>query len=147
MGYYVSTNSVNFTIPSANIEPALAAILAMDQNLRDANATGATYPGKFYTSHWDWMNQIDIQAQTGPQGLVNIFTQLGFECTTINDDGDLLLGWYDAKTGDEEHFLETVAPFVTPGSYIEWEGEDDTYWRLDFDGSSVKTSYGTIVYS
>jgi hypothetical protein len=36
---------------------------------------------------------------------------------------------YDNKSGQEELFLAAVAPFVRPGSFVEWVGEDSTMWR------------------
>ena len=58
----------------------------------------------------------------------------------------LYLEAYDSKAGAEDHFLEAVAPFVTPGSYIEWRGEDDTMWRQDFDGQYMNVKEGRVVF-
>jgi hypothetical protein len=54
-------------------------------------------------------------------------------------DGSLSLVHYDSKVGQEDLFLEAIAPFATPGSYIEWKGEDGFRWRDEVDGGTLQS--------
>jgi hypothetical protein len=52
----------------------------------------------------------------------------------------------DRMPTDIEAFLESIAPFVSPDSYIEMEGEDGSIWRWVFDGKTYKEQQGKISF-
>ena len=72
-----------------------------------------------------------------------IFSALGFY-TEITDEGDLFIGMFSNKCGDENVFLQAVAPFVEDGSYIEWQGEDGNMWKNTFNNGKMKTQHATF---
>jgi hypothetical protein len=126
MGYYVTLQGADFTIPDT---PAvLAALIALDK--RDDLKGGGMLGGDGGEERWfAWMNL----PWTHHESVNQIFEQLGFD-THHYKDGDeefpkVELLNYDCKAGDEKIFLAAVAPFVRPGSFVEWRGEDGAMWR------------------
>lgn len=47
---------------------------------------------------------------------------------------------------DVEPFLFCVMPFMLPGSYITFIGEDDSRWAYQFDGTQVNEYAGVLTY-
>jgi len=126
MGYYVTLHDADFTIPDT---PAvLAALIALNE--RDDLKSGGVVGGDGKEERWfAWMNE----SWTHHESVNQIFQQLGFD-TYHYKDGDeefsnVRLLTYDCKIGDEHLFLAAVAPFVRPGSFVEWHGEDGAMWR------------------
>lgn len=132
MGYNVMITGADFTIPEENLPAAFEAMKAL--NKRDDLKTGGAYSGGKQTEIWfAWMSpNYDETCKDAAA----IFEELGFEVVEDTVDGRqvLRIEGYDSKTGAEDHFLAAVAPFVTPGSYLEWEGEDGSRWRQEFGG-------------
>lgn len=150
MGYYVTLTGADFRIPELKWTPAFESCVAL--NKRDDLKTGGSWGPDGQTEKWfAWMPK-DYPAdavQAWKDGdvshpLVFVFKQLGFEVAVL--EGYLHLEQYDNKTGAEDYFLEAVAPFVTPGSWIEWRGEDGEVWRQEFDGQYMKVKQGRVVF-
>ena len=142
MGYDVSLTAGDFTVAPDQLEPLFEALKAL--NRRDDLKTGGSYgrlPDGTYgltSSHFAWMDENYDQTLHSAE---EIFEALGFT-TATDGNGTLSLEEYDSKAGAEDFFLATAAPFVTAGSYLEWEGEDGTRWRQDFDGETMTTRDG-----
>lgn len=150
MGYYVTLTGADFRIPEAKWTDAFNSVAELNQY--DDLKNGGSFGPDGQTEKWfAWMPK-DYPAdavQAWKDGDVShplffVFKQLGFELTVL--DGYMHLEAYDSKAGDEDHFLDAVAAFVTPGSWIEWRGEDDTMWRQEFDGKSMKVKEGRVVF-
>lgn len=66
------------------------------------------------------------------------------ECWTFRMDRDGNVTEIDAKfeyqSGEVEDSLATLAPYVRKGSFIEFEGEDGSTGRFDFDGKARRVS-------
>lgn len=158
MGYYINTINVDFEIVAEKLDSAYSALCEL--NSRDELKTGRTFcvnPSKAVSKpesstsvsnspnrHFSWMewNYDEIY-----DTVEEILSALGFDCY-IEDNGSLRLFGYDGKSGDEEHFFEAVAPYVTPGSFVEWQGEEEVFYRWEFDGTStMKWKYGEIVWN
>ncbi len=133
MGYYVNTEDINILVPKDFLEPAYKAVLAMndyDSSLKRGGSYGPNAERKYWFS---WMPEdlsklADLQA---------VLLNLGFEDTEYNERGDLVLGCYNNKSGQEDLFLEAIAPFVEEGSYAIWKGEDDTFWKWEFNDGKM----------
>lgn len=150
MGYFVTLTGADFRIPKSKWTDAFNAVAEL--NKRDELKTGGSFGPNGQSEIWfAWMS-ADYPAdavQAWKDGetahpLVYVFKQLGFEVAVLDDL--MYLEAYDSKAGAEDHFLEAVAPFVTPDSYIEWRGEDDEVWRQDFDGRSMLVRQGKVVF-
>ena len=44
-------------------------------------------------------------------------------------------------------FVEALAPFVKPGSFIEWQAEGGEMWRNDFIQKKMITSTGEVSWT
>lgn len=147
MGYYVSMTDSNCLIPSDKLDDAYKAMCALnaDDSLKRGGCFGGTprpkpadstsvsnNPDKWFS----WMPWNYDEVFTSAE---KIFEELGFITTTvvINDKEYLSIQSYDDKTGAEDEFLKACAPFIEPGSYIVWRGEDEEMWVDIFDGEST----------
>lgn len=61
-------------------------------------------------------------------------------------DGGLVITEFDQSTGDEDVFLDALAPYVTAGSYLKWRSEDGLLWEDHFDGFQRRTFTGHAEY-
>lgn len=51
--------------------------------------------------------------------------------------------WY---TDEIESFFNIIAPYVEAGSYIAFQGEDDSVWAYYFDGRKCEEYWGMVVF-
>lgn len=146
MGYNVNITGADFVIPADKLEPAFEALKALNKrdDIKSGRAAGTRPDGTYgiIEQYFSWMPANYDETCKDAEA---VFKELGFE-TYLNEDGGLELTGYDSKAGDEDHFLEAVAPFVTPGSWIEWEGEDGTRWRHEFEGATITARPGRTVW-
>lgn len=145
MGYNVTMRGANFTIPADKLDAACQAM--KDLNKRDELKTGGSFtfnpdgtPKR--KPCFAWMPEdYDETMHTAAE----ILMALGFEVSAEEGEDLHLLGYSD-KTGSESVFLAALAPFVPAGSFVNWEGEDGELWQDYFDGASVTTKEGSVVY-
>lgn len=137
MGYNVNTTGIKFTIPADKLDAACQALKDLN---KDPNADkSGSREGR---PSFSWMPEnYDETMHTAEE----ILKALGFQTWTENDGGLSLSGYAD-KTGDEDVFLEALAPFVPDGSYVNWEGEDGEHWQLWFEGGVMVQKAGSVVY-
>ena len=128
MGYYVTVQSADATIPADKLEEAFTRLKALNHDPK-AHKGGGSYGANGKTEAWfSWMSaNYDETAKSAE----DIFQELGFY-TETQADGSLSITGYDSKTGDEEQFLDAVGDlFYTEdevGPYVHWMGEDGTQW-------------------
>lgn len=130
-----------------NKAPALQALIDMwKPEVMDANgARGGSYGGGQTQRSYSWMHGTSLAA-----GECNSFEE-GMDDwrypVTTDDEGNVTGISFDGeKIGDEDHLFRAIAPFVTPGSWLEFQGEDGSRWRVTFTGTEVTHSYATISY-
>jgi hypothetical protein len=145
MGYNVSITGADFTITEDKLPAAFEAMKAL--NKRDELKTGGAWgqlPDGSYGQTEVWFAWMPANYDETCKDAAAIFEELGFDVEDDSVDGVqvLRLTGYDSKTGAENVFLEAVAPFVTPGSYLEWEGEDGDRWRNEFNAEGTRTRTG-----
>lgn len=131
MGYYVRLTEAHFAIPER--EDVLQALKDLNHRT-DVKKYGGSWGAGGQTEAWfSWMPGNYDETVTSVQ---EVFDLLGFE--TEVKDGLVYLTDYDNKTGQEDLFIETVAPFVNEGSYLVWCGEDNAMYRHEIrDGQLV----------
>lgn len=142
MGYYVTLESSNFTIPAENLAEAFERLKALNHK-PGVEKRGGSFSGGKYTAKWfSWMSEkYDEEARDA----AHIFEMLGFEVDTA-EDGAITLTYYDNKTGQEDLFIDEVADLAVPGWVMEWRGEDGDKWRQTAKGQEVgKTLYPSDV--
>lgn len=63
-------------------------------------------------------------------------------------EGDVhILSFESDHGGDEEVFLKALAPYVKPGSFIEWQADNGEMWRNDFVQKKMITSTGEVSWT
>lgn len=155
MGYYVNIVAADFGIPRKKWNAAFEAVAELNEY--DGLKTGGRWGGGKQQERWfAWMDadypaKARQKAESGdvPHPLMYVFERLGFEWEITapeGEDEELRLVNYDSKTGGEDHFLEAVAHFVTPGSFLEWRGEEGELWIQRFNGETMTVLEGRIVY-
>lgn len=78
--------------------------------------------------------------------LEDLLAEFGFTATK-NKAGDIDEVFYEYQkfhSDDTEELLCTIAPFVEAGSYIAFQGEDDSLWAYYFDGNSWEEHAGVV---
>lgn len=151
MGYFVQTTKTNFIIKNNKLKKAYKALCKLNSrddlksggnwgvNL-DAKPQGSTSVSNNPNKWFSWMDwNYDETCKSAEE----IFSDLGFY-TEITDEGDLFIGMFSNKCGDEGTFLQAVAPFVEDGSYIEWQGEDGSMWKNTFNNGKMETQHATF---
>lgn len=153
MGYYVNTTGGEFVVPAENILAAYAAVCALNDH--DELKWGGSYGGggidksaprpagmDHHPARWfSWM-PADYPNKCGT--LCEVFQTLGFD--VIEDAQELRVVSYDSKTGQEEIFLEAIAPFCTEDSFFEWRGEDGAQWRHTVRAGELLVWESEVVY-
>jgi hypothetical protein len=133
MGYYTTITDADFLIPTANEAAALAALKALNDPEYNEQKQGGSWGAEGKTKAWySWMT-ADYDQHV--KSCADVFEQLGFEVEQTAE-GMRLTG-YDNKTGQEDLFLNAVAPYVAADSFLAWRGEDGTLYRFEFDGTKM----------
>lgn len=147
MGYYVETVGCNFRLPKDKFELAYKAMCELNDH--DELKRGGHYPanenwkGRYNPNKWfSWMPYNYPETTSN---VIEILELLGFELA-YDDNGDLIHLSYYNKTGSEDLFLESIAPFVEEGSSIDWRGEDGDYWKWYFSNGEMLFKKGSVVF-
>lgn len=154
MGYYVQGHG-SITIDKNEITSAYKAMCALNQDdsLKRGGRSGGNGPDQnsprpdglnYHPARW--FSWLDPNYPDTCLTFDKILEQLGFDFT-INDNGDVATYdlHYDNKTGQEELFLEAIAPYVISGE-LEWSGEDGQMWKNVFVDSKMETLVARITY-
>lgn len=69
------------------------------------------------------------------------FEEIRYSLIT-DENGDYILNdFYGEKLGDDKDILNSIAQYVVPDSFIEFEGEDGDDLRLEFDGKECNEKW------
>jgi len=159
MGYYVRIDEHNFKIAKKDFKKAYEACVALNDrdDLKSGGGGSFTLSNGKQMKYGDprpkgmsyhpmkWFSWMEPNYPETCKNLKDILDALGFE-TDYDNKGNIIGLAYDSKIGDEEYFLQAIAPFVKTGSFITWVGEDDTYWKQIFNGKKMITKTGRVVY-
>jgi hypothetical protein len=147
MGYYVRITNSNVFIPKVKQEAAYKALCALNtaDSLKGGGSYGPPPEGGPSVCLKRWFSWMDANYPEKCKDLKEVLEEVGFD-VELSEAGDILSLGYDSKTGDEEHFLNALAPFVANGSFIEWQGEDGEKWRHEFDGHKIRTRTARTVW-
>lgn len=143
MSYYTNIVNADFTLKKKNLKKAYTAMCKL--NKQDELKTGGSW-GEGGKQLQVWFSWMDPDYPKTCKTAQEILEQLGFDVET-NDNGDIINLQYDGKTGAEEHFMKVIAPYVEPGSYIEWKGEEEyDHYKFEFDGKKMEHKQGMVSY-
>lgn len=146
MGYFVSITDSNFRVPASKLDAAYKALVKLNErddlksggasttpegvSWSDARPEGMDYhPAKWFA----WMHP---NYPSECPDIESILSMVGYELEQA-EDGALMITGYSSKTGCEDVFAAALAPFVEPGSYLTWEGEEGEEYRWAFDGKRL----------
>lgn len=90
----------------------------------------------------DWP---DLEYTYARERLIGILEEQGFTFEDDEEQGVQVAG-FEGNVWDQEDILADLAPYVTAGSYLEWQNEEDLYWRQDFDGTTITTRNGHVAF-
>lgn len=147
MGYYAQTIAGEVIIPKRNLGKAYRAMCELNahHDLKRGGAFGGNEPrpkgdkgSRGIPDRWfSWMAwDYDRRCKNAQE----ILEALGFY-TGYDEKGNLIVGGYDKKTGQEDLFFEAIAPYVLRRSYLEWEGEDGALFKWSFKGGIFEKTY------
>jgi hypothetical protein len=138
MGYYVTLEESHFFLPIENYEKAYQAMCLLNKT-HDHLKHGGSWSGGKQTEKWfSWMpsNYPEILPDA-----ISILESLGFQ--VAHDERGINHLYYDSKTGQQELFLEAIAPYVETGSYLVWRGEDGDRWATKFADGQI-SAHGVV---
>jgi len=140
MGYYVNTEDINVVVPKDLLEDAYEAICDLNQH-DDLKQGGSWGPDESKNQYWfSWMPE-DIRAAC--PDLLAVVNEIGFD-SKYDEAGNLVLGHYSNKTGQEDLLIDAIAPFVQEGSYVIWRGEDNSYYKWEFNDGKMLVIPGEV---
>lgn len=147
MGYYVRTTNTNFFLAKENFEQAHQLMCSLNQH--DEMKRGGSWGGDGVTADSPrpagmdhhparWFSWLSADYPKEHPTFESLMTALDFQ-VSFDDDGNVTDLAYDNKSGQEELFLNAIAPLVKEGSYIGWQGEDGEMWVNVFKGGVMVT--------
>ena len=139
MGYNVSLDRSTAVIKKENLQEAYK--LMCDLNKDDSLKGGGSYgPGSKREYWFSWMDaNYPDKCKTAEE----VLEELGFGCNT-DEEGNLLIEYYDNKTGQEDLFFKAMGHLVE--GEMEWRGEDGAVWKWLFSGDGMNHKEGKITY-
>jgi len=143
MGYYVNTEDINVVVPKDLLEDAYEAICDLNQH-DDLKRGGSRGPGPDKSENKFWFSWMPEDIAAACPDLLSVVSTLGFDDSEYDKDGNLVLGHYSNKTGQEDLLIDAIAPFVQEGSYVIWKGEDDTYYKWEFNDGKMLVIPGEV---
>jgi hypothetical protein len=140
MGYYVDIQSSDAVLSGEHLDDAYKAMC--DLNKRDdLKGGGSSQGGKMVAKWFSWM---DEKYPETCKSVEEILEMLGFYVAVDPNNGDVAIDGYDNKTGQEELFLEAIAPWMK--GEIVWQGEDGTCWKNVFENGRMKSVAGHMSF-
>jgi hypothetical protein len=146
MGYYVQITSVDAKIPFDKTEAAYEAMVALNSKDEVKQLTFIK-DGEIVREFM----RLDHDYPTHLKSAAEILEALRFQ-VTVEETGDITIEGFDAKTGDEDAFIDALAPFIVSAydpdgeAYMEWRGEEGELWRQLFIDGKVKYETGKITW-
>lgn len=163
MGYYVRTVNWDWVVPARYLDDAYEAVCKLNERHEAKRGGHGPIGGRNgLVTEWDhqtgesvqvpydpykhrWFSWMDPNYPETTENLADVLEMLGFE-VQVRENGDLAIGYYDNKTGQEELFLAAIAPYSLNGSMIEWEGEDGDRWKYVVENGRMRTLQGEVQY-
>jgi len=107
MGYYVRGDSYNFKLEAGQEDAIRAAIREL--NTHDELKNGGQSKAGVTVEKWfSWMNDFPYDKDFTT---VELLERIGFDDVDTDEEGNIIHLFYDGKTGQENLFLATLAPF------------------------------------
>lgn len=142
MGFYVELIEQNAKLLESDLDEAYKILCAL--NDRNDLKTGGRWPReeKDGPHNGIWFSWMDWNYPETCENAVAIFQQIGFD-VYAEDDGSIILTYYNDKTGAQHIFLNSLSSlwksrFDGENPYFTWRGEDGSMWRYEYvDGETI----------
>ena len=128
MGYCIELINNQFVMKKENFGKSL---IALKKCFTEENMTISDASGK----HFSWVStKAALNSSTIDEALETI------RYIPIKDENGNIqkLKFTGEKYGDEEIFFNALAPYIEPGSYLSFEGEDGDKWTWKFINGKVE---------
>jgi len=148
MGYCMDQMDQKFRIKKENFDAALQAIKKLGETV-DEDGRGGSYSGGQKQETWySWVTTSEfVNAETLKQAIAAWRWEVEVEKLPFGEEGDIIDIYFEGqKFGQDEVFLEAIAPYVEEGSYIEMQGECGARWRWLFKDGGLKEQSATIIW-
>ena len=142
MGYYITLKESDIFISKDDFEYCYEAMCKLNER-DDLKIGGSWGDGEAKSKWFSWM---DANYPETCKDMHDILFSLGFENHRYDKDGNLVGFIYDNKTGQQDLFLDSIAPYVKAGSYLNWMGEDGSLWQHSFNGKEMTMKSGVITW-
>ena len=136
MGYYVHITDADWYIPTDKQDAAYKAVCALNE--RNDLKRGGISPrpeGLEQTTganNYLWFSWMDAYYPETCPTLRAVLEQVGFDLYE-DEDESLVISGYNSKSGQEDLFLWTIAPFAvavrSEFPFVDWRGEEGEQWR------------------
>lgn len=154
MGYYARGYG-HISIRQDQLAPAYEAMCELNQHddMKNGGSWGGggvdkedTRPAGMNYHPARWFSWLDADYPTKCGDFDAVLKELGFDFSVTPLANELIYTLtYDNKVGQEDLFFEAIAPFVSDGQ-VEWVGEDESFWKWQFENGEIRTLRGTVVY-
>jgi len=136
MGYHIRMIDQKFFIPADLRPQVFEALKSLGNGSNDERAHAGSWSGGKRDGRWfSWMNDVDPNQWPGIQ---DAFADWRYP-VEIDETGNVVgIEFSGEKIGQENIMFETIAKFVSPGSFIRMMGEDGYRWKWVFDGKTCQ---------
>ncbi len=146
MGYYISIEGSDFTIPKEHLHESYRRMCELNVTHHDKKTGGSWTKGQEPVKWFAWMDENYPETC---KDVWAILTDLGFDIAS--DDRGITLMSYDSKIGQESLFLECISEFVVSSTkglkpFIIWSGEDGASWKEVYGDKEVRIYEGTTIF-
>ena len=139
MGYHVNLISSDVFIPAEFTQAAFDAVCALNakNDLKYGGRFGGYHPFEKpadTNSNGDpdrWFSWLPWNYDEICEDIVDVLDLLGFS-VDVDLDGCVYVYGYDSKSGQEDLFFKTLAPYIR-GSQMTWMGEDSEFYVWVFE--------------
>lgn len=147
MGYYVEVIESCAYVPADKVEAAcrgMEPMMSPEQIVQDGQG-GSWSGGKQEKYCYSWVDDDKCRKLLAENDLAGFIEAWGFTPWT-DEQGNIYLGGYDSKTGQEELMLQNLAPFMEPGTHMVWRGEEGELWASVFTDGKMHEKQVKIVW-
>ena len=147
MGYFIEMIDHDFFIAAKDKDAALNAMFDMWLPEKNARMSGGSWGQGRNETWYSWMNNsAEAFRNRTVESLEKALDEWGYEPET-DDEGNIIGLYFEPnKIGDEDQMFAAIAPFVRPGSTLDFRGEEGAVWRWEFNGQTIVEKTGRVVF-
>lgn len=151
MGYRVNLIGSDVIIPAQFTQAAFDAVCALNakHDLKYGGRFGGSPIEKpaNLDSNGDpnrWFSWMPWNYDEMCENIVDVLELLGFD-VEVCDNCDVFIYGYDRKSGQEDLFFKTLAPYVR-GSRMIWQDEDAEFYVWEFDNGEFRECPAHLIW-